>query len=304
MTNESKLALLVKRYLLFLRAERNVSQHTLRAYEHDLKEFIQFEQNRSLRLEHFREIRLLVREYWQYLSEKKNQKSTVARELSALSSFMNFLVRENIIEANPFDYLPSPKKDRKLPNFLTEKEMSELLTSLQDSQHRLSSRDRTLVELLYSTGIRIQEAVNLNLEDFDMWNGMVRILGKGNKERMVPVGKTALTAVHQLTKQKSPMEKWRPRSQGPLFLNFRGTRLSVRGARKVIQRAMKQIALHKKVSPHVFRHSFATHLLNRGCDLRAVQEMLGHKSLVTTQRYTHTTYEHLKKVYENAHPRA
>jgi integrase/recombinase XerC len=159
------------------------------------------------------------------------------------------------------------------------------------------------MELLYSSGLRIQEAVGLNVEDLDLWNNLVRVFGKGSKERLVPLGDSATECLHAYLKQREKKEKISGPPKGAVFMNARGGRLTQRGARKIINRWVKESALGQSVHPHMFRHSFATHLLNRGCDLRTVQEMLGHKNISTTQRYTHTSIEQLRKVYENAHPR-
>lgn len=313
-----------RRFLLFLRAERNASEETLRAYETDLKEFQNFMQKSSLDLSTFRKSRLLVREYWQTLSAKKLKSASIHRKLAVLRSFFKFLVNENLMKHNPFRYLAPPKRENALPRFLTEKELSHLLSAIENCQGALSLRNRALIELLYSSGIRIQEAVRLNIEDIDFWNGMIRIFGKGNKERLVPVGGKALKAIENYLKIRTlplPLREVKassprrrgvgvrgiassPHRCGALFLNARGARISTRGAAKVIQQLIRKISFPKHVSPHMFRHSFATHLLNHGCDLRTVQELLGHATLATTQRYTHTSVEQLKKVYDRAHPRA
>ena len=341
---ELNLGLWVKRFFLFLRAERGASPNTLRAYEQDLREFLLFLSRRDAAakpadardlqgmlpldgagpsetggpakapgswdalswpmedLKNFRKCRLLVREYWASLSRRGVKDATLARKLASLRSFFRFLVLEDVLDHNPFKYLSLPRREKVLPKFLTEKEMGHFLSALENSKHKLAARDRALAELLYSSGLRIQEAVSLNAEDMDAWNGMVRVLGKGNKERLVPVGEAAAQCLEAYLSARRRKEG-RTMLRGPLFLNPRGGRLTVRGARVAICRWVRESALHKNVSPHMFRHSFATHLLNRGCDLRTVQEMLGHKNLSTTQRYTHTSVEQLKKVYERAHPR-
>lgn len=296
-TNNGSLDLNIRRFLLFMRVERSASPETIRAYRKDLKEFKLFSKNSRLDLANFRKSRLLVREYWLALSQRKAKSSTVSRKLAALSSFFNFLIRENCIEANPFNYLPPLKTEKVLPRFLTEKEISLMFSVLEHSQRPRALRDRALIELLYSSGLRIQEAVSLNVEDVDFWNGLVKVFGKGSKERLIPIGKVALKAMEDYLKERSIGE-------GAIFLNLRSKRITTRGVRKVLHKLVKQIAIHKNVTPHIFRHSFATHLLNRGCDLRTVQELLGHKTLASTQRYTHTSVDHLKRIYENAHPRA
>ena len=282
-----------------------MSAHTLRAYRHDLREFLEFLKLQPLAdLSNFRKSRLLVREFWVSLSKRKIRTSTLLRKLAVLRSFFKFLVFENVIETNPFNYLKLPRREKRLPRFLTEKEVDEFLSTLERSMHVLAPRDRALMEFLYSSGLRIQEAVDLNLEDLDLWNGVVRVFGKGGRERRVPVGGPSLKSLEKYLEKRGILGESPALFRGPVFLNARGKRITSRGARVVLDRWVRDGALQKKVSPHMFRHSFATHLLNRGCDLRTVQEMLGHKSLTSTQIYTHTSVEHLKKVYDSAHPRA
>lgn len=300
--DEANFDLWAKRFLLFMRAERNVSPHTIRAYQQDLKDFQDYLKKSSFDISDFRKTRLAVREFWITLSKKKVHTSTLLRKLAALRSFFKYLVMENCLDNDPFTYLSMPKKEKLLPRFLTEKEVNSFLAIIENSRHPLSLRDRALTELLYSSGIRIQEAVNLNVEDMDMWNGMVRVLGKGNKERIVPIGKTAINCIQLYLRGRGMGQRYP--LKGALFLNARGQRITTRGVRKVLNRWVSQTTIHKKITPHMFRHSFATHLLDHGCDLRVVQEILGHKSLSSTQLYTHTSIDQLKKVYSNAHPRA
>jgi integrase/recombinase XerC len=323
---------LIQRFMLYLRAERNASAHTLRAYQHDLQEFNAFLKAKYPRLSMERHHRLVIRDYLSQLHEKDIQRATILRAIAVLRAFYRFLVLEGVTTQTPFVGLPMPKREKRLPKFLAEDDMSRLLEMVAQSKHKWAPRDAALLELLYSSGLRIQELCQLNAEDIDLWSGQVRVFGKGEKERMVPVGETALKSIHAYLRQpllpsrekvgmrdgvmadkedhpspqSSPLkgEEARARSRGPLFLNHRGGRLTDRGARFVVARWVRQASLQRNISPHSFRHSFATHLLSRGCDLRAVQEMLGHRNLVTTQTYTHVTAEHLKKVYQKAHPRA
>jgi integrase/recombinase XerC len=193
-----------------------------------------------------------------------------------------------------------PKAEKRLPRFLSEEDMQRVLELPRRSRDRNALRDAALLELLYSSGVRIEELCQLNVEDIDPWSGMVRVFGKGSRERMVPLGQTAQKVIHAYVETRPAAL----RRSAPLFLNKSNGRLSARVVRYIVNKWVKQAALHQKISPHAFRHSFATHLLNRGCDLRSVQEMLGHRNIVTTQVYTHVSPEHLKKVYEQAHPRA
>ncbi|MBI1979922.1 MAG: site-specific integrase, partial [Elusimicrobia bacterium] len=191
----TNLDLWVRRFLLHLRAERNVSPHTLAAYQNDLKGFLLFLQKSEIDLSEFRQARLILREYWMSLSRRQVHSSTLIRKLASLRSFFKYLVREDQMTVNPFQYLPTPKKEKRLPDFLTEKEMGKFLSDLDAVRHPLVCRDRALIELLYSSGLRIQEAVSLNCSDIDLWNGTVRVFGKGSRERLVPVGDMALKAV-------------------------------------------------------------------------------------------------------------
>lgn len=300
--------LAARKFFVYLQAERNASAHTLRAYERDLAEFLSFLEKKAKAqvadLADFRQARLWVREFWLELSNRKVMTSTLLRKLAALQSFFRFLMREGKIATNPFDYLTLPKKEKRLPRFLSESETEKFFLSFSSAIQLLSLRDQAWLELLYSGGFRIQEALSLNIEDLDFWSGQVRVLGKGNKERIVPIGESALLAIEKYLRRRADHKHPWDSLRGPLFLNHRGGRLNPGGARKVLQQWVKQSSLKKHITPHIFRHTFATHLLNRGCDLRIVQELLGHKNLATTQIYTHVSLESLKKTYEKSHPRA
>jgi integrase/recombinase XerC len=290
----------VKRFLLYLRAERNASVHTLRAYQHDLNDYLAFLKSKYPHLSIDRNHRLVIRDYLSSLHEKNIQRATILRAIAVLRAFYKFLIQESVVERTPFVGLPMPKREKRLPNFLPEDEMKKLLELAAQSCHKWALRDTAILELLYSTGLRVHELCQLNAQDIDLWGNMVRVFGKGSKERMVPVGDTALKHVHAYLESRALKA-----ARGvPLFVNPAGTRLSERGARMVVARWVRQAAIRQRVSPHSFRHSFATHLLSRGCDLRTVQEMLGHKNLVTTQTYTHVTADRLRQVYQKAHPRA
>lgn len=291
---------LIQRFLLYLRAERNASSHTLRAYQHDLTAYNDFLTDKYPRLGLERSHRLIIRDYLARLHEENAKRPTVLRAVAVLRAFYRFLAEEGLTGQSPFAGLPMPKREIRLPRYLPEEEMDRLLEVATRSRRPSSVRDAALLELLYSSGLRIQELCQLNAEDIDLWGGMVRVFGKGGKERMVPVGQKALKSIHTYLERRTP----KGQRGVPLFLNPQGKRLSDRGARLIVSRWVRNASIQQKVSPHSFRHSFATHLLGRGCDLKAVQEMLGHRNLVTTQTYTHVTAEHLKKVYEKSHPRA
>ncbi len=285
---------------MYLRAERNASPHTLRAYQHDLAAYSAFVKSQYPRLSMDHKHRLVVRDYLAHLHDKNLKRATVHRAIAVLRAFYKFLLQEGVSSQTPFAGLPMPKREQRLPRFLAEAEMARLLEMPAVGRGLLAMRDAALLELLYSSGLRIQELAGLNIEDLDLWGGMVRVFGKGGRERMVPVGETAQKRLHAYISARAPKRE----RAAPLFTNARGGRLSDRGARLVVTRWVEKASIQQRVSPHSFRHSFATHLLNRGCDLKAVQDMLGHRNLATTQIYTHVSAEHLKKVYERAHPRA
>lgn len=287
-------------FLLYMRVERNASAHTLRAYQHDLNAFAAFLKTRYPSISLDRNTRLMVRDYLSELHQKKLQRASLLRAIAVLRAFFKYLVRQGIVPQTPFVGLPMPKREKRLPHWMSEEEVARLLELPRHSADRHALRDSALMELLYSSGLRIQELCQLNVEDLDLWTGMVRVFGKGARERLVPVGHLAQKTIHSYLERRPASL----RRAAPLFLNHRGLRLSDRGARNIITKWVHQAALHQKISPHAFRHSFATHLLDRGCGLRSVQEMLGHRSLVTTQNYTHVSAERLRKVYEQAHPRA
>ncbi len=290
----------VQRFLIYLRAERNCSEHTLRAYQHDLADYLFFLQQKYPGLTPERNHRLVIRDYLSELHGRKIQRATILRSIAVLRAFYKYLAREEVMTQTPFVSLPMPKRERKLPRFLEEAEMARLLELPMRAKHRYSLRDSALLELLYSSGLRLSELCQLNVEDLDIWGGLVRVFGKGSRERLVPVGQTALKMLHAYIESRPP----EVRKSGALFLNHQGVRISDRGARGIVAKWVIQAAVRQNISPHSFRHSFATHLLNRGCDLRSVQELLGHRNLITTQTYTHVSAEHLKKVYQKAHPRA
>ncbi len=289
-----------QRFLLFLRAERNASRHTLRAYKHDLENFLAFLKKHHPGPLKDRQHRLVIREYLSELHQKGQKRATLLRPVAVLRAFYKYLLRSEIVPQSPFVGLPMPKGEKRLPRYLSEADMQKLLEIPRHSSDKQALRDGALLELLYSSGLRVEELCQLNVDDIDFWGGMVRVFGKGGRERLVPLGETAQKAARAYLESRPAAL----RRAAPMFLNPSGMRLSDRGARSVVQKWVQQASLHQKISPHSFRHSFATHLLDRGCDLRTVQEMLGHKSIVTTQIYTHVTPEHLKKVYQQAHPRA
>jgi integrase/recombinase XerC len=293
----------VESFLDYLRDQKRVSPQTLRAYANDLQQFGEFLAGEEERAPAPEEIdRLAVRAFVAHLSRSGLEKASVARKLSAVRSFLRHGVRTGRVEASPAEQVPTPKVPRPLPRTLTVDEMFNLLDHIDDDGPA-ARRDRALLELLYAAGLRVSELVALDLRDLDLGARMVRVLGKGNKERMVPFGAKAAEA---LARWLDGSESLRAsgRAGDALFLNLRGGRLTDRSVRRILGRRLREAAIHARLSPHDLRHSFATHMLGAGADLRAIQELLGHASLSTTQRYTHVSTEALMKTYDKAHPRA
>lgn len=285
----------LERFLTRLRAAKNYSPHTLRAYRADLEAFAaKFPDVEAGGLD-----RAHVRRHLAELQSGAASRATVLRKASALRSFVKFLRAEGELKRDPFLGVPLPKRTRSLPKFLTEAEMDEILSAPTASGDTGSERDRAMIELLYSSGLRRAEVSVLNVGDLDLLSGTLRVFGKGSKERLVPVGKEALGRLRAYLRSRGG-----PADGEPLFANLRGARLSSEGVAFVVRRWVKRSSLMKKVTPHVFRHSFATHLLNRGCNIREVQEMLGHADLNTTQIYTHVSLKQLQDVYKVSHPRS
>jgi site-specific recombinase XerD len=296
---------LVGSFLSELRGCGN-SVHTLRAYSSDLAGFSDFSKLASARgLD-----RAVVRSYIAFLCSSSLSRGSILRKISALRSFVGFLRKNGEIEGDPFLQVPIPKKERSLPRFLTKSEVSTLLSASPAARKKsktselMALRDRALIEFLYSSGIRRSELCSLNVGDVDFLSGFARVFGKGSRERSVPVGRGALSALRQYLNARPETLERGGAGARPLFLNARAGRLSGEGLAQILERWARERGLAKKLTPHQLRHSFATHLLDGGCDLRSVQEMLGHKSLATTQIYTHLSLERLREVYSRSHPDA
>ncbi len=287
----------IERFVRYLIAEMNYSSNTAKAYSVDMYEFAAFVKN-TKNIELAKCDKNIIRDYLAYLYNKNLKKSSIIRKLAVLKSFYKYLVITDVITSNPTVSMATPKKDKRIPVFLTEQEIL-LLFDIPD----IDLRDKAILELLYSSGLRIAELVNINVKDMDFIAGYVKVFGKGAKERLTPVGDRCLSSIRKyMNGEKAKGFSFMPNS--PLFLNKYGKRITQRGARKALHNWFVKASLRKKISPHTLRHTFATHLLDRGCDIRSVQQMLGHKNLSTTQIYTHVTLETLRKVYDAAHPRS
>lgn len=282
----------IEKFIRYLEIEKNYSKHTIFSYRLDLEDFHKFLGGSELEKIDY----LLLRKYLAVLKEKNLKSRSVSRRLSALRSFFKFLIREGYLKANPITTISSPKQEKHLPLFLTEDEASKLIEAVSTKDER-GLRDRAVLETFYSTGIRVSELVGLSIEDIDFIGGIIKVLGKGRKERIVPIGDTAIKAI------RAYLEERKAQSEA-LFLNKSKKRITDKGIRNIMEKYIRIASIKHGVSCHTLRHSFATHLLNRGADLRSVQELLGHVNLSTTQIYTHLTTDRLKSVYDKAHPRA
>ncbi len=294
----------IARFLQHLHVERGASPHTLKSYREDLETFV----------EYFREedgscpdaaglTAVELRSYLSALHEAGYAKTSIARKLASLRSFYRFGQREGWIDNNPAKALRNPRKARKLPHFLTTDEIGKLLAT-PPSNAPMGLRDRAILETLYSAGLRVSELVDLNDADLDFDQAIVLVRGKGRKERLAPLGSFALRALRQWLQSRQLSAKAPKGPLAPVFINRFGTRLTTRSVGRLLEKHLEKSGLDRRTSPHTLRHSFATHLLDRGADIRSVQELLGHKSLVTTQIYTHVSTSNLRIAYEKAHPRA
>jgi integrase/recombinase XerC len=302
---------LISTFIESLAVEKGYSENTCRGYRNDLEGFMEY-----LAQYHFVTNRhaptgdpininglqaITVRGYLGWL-HKKNKKTTIARKLSAVRSFFKFLVKRGVIDDNPADSILTPKQDKTIPQYLPVDEMFRLLDSIQTGSI-LDLRNRAIFETLYSCGIRVAELVGMNVWSVDFSGGLIRVLGKGSKERIVPIGQKALAAIKIYREQTKKDWGISADHNGPLFLNKNKGRLSARSVARILNNLVKGCGLLKPVSPHTMRHTFATHMLDAGADLRIVQELLGHKSLSTTQKYTHVSIDRLMETYDRAHPR-
>ncbi len=299
---------LIEQYGLYLRNERNLSPHTLRNYLSDLKQFHQFLLREGFDHDKKEKITIkmidhhVIRRYLGALA-KVCAKSSVGRKLAALRSFFRYLLKEERIARDPLSFFSAPKQEKPLPAFLSVDEVFHLLGGVRGVGF-LPVRDRAVLEVFYSTGIRVSELVGLNWNDIDFPLGIIRVVGKGSKERIVPIGEIALQALRDYNAEQEKKLKGAVKGAQPVFLNRRGSRITTRSVARIVEKHLKASGIPVRMGPHGLRHTFATHLLNSGADLRVIQELLGHASLSTTQRYTHVNLDQLTAVYDKAHPRA
>jgi integrase/recombinase XerC len=308
----------LKAFLAYLKLNRHVSPHTVRAYESDVTQYLAWvASNRDRKISALTPADLdmmSVRSHLVDLNRAGKARSSVARKLSALRTFVKYLRREDLIEHDPAAMAVAPKRDQTIPVYLSEPEITRLIES-PNSGDPLGRRDRAILELFYASGLRLSELVEIDLEDLNLSARMVRVMGKGGKERILPFNQSAADALRAWIKDRAAIlagtgsrepgtGKRRKPSADPVFVNYRGTRLTGRSVDRMLRRYVAQCSTRLGISPHALRHSFATHLLQRGADLRAIQELLGHSRLSTTQRYTHVNAAQLIDVYRKSHPRA
>lgn len=287
-------------YLEHLRYERNASPHTIAGYRRDLLQFQAFLETHRIRFSQINNV--VIRSFLADLYARADKKSTIARKLAALRSFFQYGISRKWMTDNPAKVVATPKQEKRVPSFLSEEEMSSLL-DLPLGSKPLESRDKSILELLYATGIRVSELVGLNLDDVNLEERLIRVRGKGKKERLVPFGKIASQSLQLYLQRRGAIHKGDVDNKA-VFLNYLGNRLNPRSVQRMVSHYLRQTALKRKISPHSLRHSFASHLLSRGADLRAIQELLGHESLATTQKYTHLDLKQLLQVYRKSHPRS
>ena len=289
---EQKSKKLFEQFLFFLKSEQNVSLHTLKAYTLDLNEFLGFVSKKPKDIDN-----LDIRSFLASLHHRKLKKSSISRKLATIRSFFKYLHREGYVKKNPAKLVSSPKVPRELPRFLSVDEVFSLMETPTGDTFK-PTRDKANLELLYSSGLRVTELTSLDMSDLDFKESLIRVKGKGRKERIIPVGSKAMEALQNYLPERMSQKK----QTAALFINNRGSRLTQRSVRRVLSHYCRMIKIKGNLSPHGLRHTIATHLLHEGADLRAIQELLGHASLSTTQKYTHVDIKHLSEVYDKAHP--
>lgn len=288
-------------YLAVLKLERNLSANTISSYQNDISKFLEFMKDHQIDDLDKINARFLVR-FFSVLNDLGIASSSTARYMSSLKGFFNYLLKNEYIHKNPTETLISTKISRKLPEVLTIEEIDQIF-ECPDISSKLGLRDRALLEVFYSSGLRVSELISLKISDLYLEEEIIRVFGKGSKERIVPIGSSAVHWLNEYMKFSRPLLSKRLKSENVIFLNSLGSKLSRMGLWKIVRKYCDEAGIKKEVHPHTFRHSFATHLLEGGADLRAVQEMLGHADISTTQIYTHINRDYIKEVHRNFHPR-
>lgn len=292
----------LKEYLAFLKFEKNLSENSIQSYRNDLSKLLDFAE--SEKVNDLNEIDFpLIRKFFEIQKKEGVSSGTTARYRSSLKGFFKYLSKNQYIEKNPVDKLASTKISRKLPSYLTFNEIELILDKINHADIPLGLRDKAMLEIAYSCGLRVSELINLKISDLFFNEEVIRVIGKGSKQRLVPIGTSAIKWVTEYLKFSRPILENKIKSANIVFLNKRGTKLSRMGIWKILDKYAKEAGITKDVHPHVLRHSFATHLIEGGADLRAVQEMLGHSDISTTQIYTHIDRDYIKEVHRNHHPR-
>lgn len=295
--------LTIEDFIHYLVVERGLAPNTIESYKRDLVKYAEYLKKVET-VSSFEEVtREHIIAFMRYMMENGKSSKTIARHIASIRSFHQFLLREHIMDKDPSVHIETPQVERTLPKVLSPAEVEALLTA-PDESTPFGRREKAMLELLYATGIRVTELMNLNVEDVHMTMGFVRCIGKGDKERIVPMGKMASEALQKYIEESRPKLLKRNQKEEALFLNHHGRRLTRQGFWKILKKLALSAQIEKELTPHTLRHSFATHLLENGADLRAVQEMLGHADISTTQIYTHVTKKRLKDVYNEFHPRA
>ncbi len=288
-------------YLAVLKLEKNLAQNTIESYRSDITNLFQFLENYNIKDPQQIKYEYLS-DFFKFLREAGLSNTSASRYHSSLKGFFLYLFQSNYITENPVEKIPAPKLSKKLPSVLTVNEIDTILTQ-PDITNKLGLRDKALLELFYACGLRVSELINLKISGLYFREEVIRVFGKGSKERLVPIGSSAVNWINEYLKKSRPLLEKKGKSENYLFLNIRGAKLSRMGVWKIVDRYVKEAKIDKEVHPHTFRHSFATHLLEGGADLRAVQEMLGHSDISTTQIYTHIDRDFIKQVHRDFHPR-
>ncbi|HWO98636.1 MAG TPA: site-specific tyrosine recombinase XerD [Bacillus sp. (in: firmicutes)] len=293
----------IKDFMHYLIVERGLAKNTIESYQRDLVKYVQYLKHVEQLNDYNDVTRVNILSFLKHLHEQNKSSKTIARHIASIRAFHQFLLREKAAEQDPSVHIETPQLERKLPKVLSAAEVEALL-SIPNSSTPFGIRDKAMLELLYATGMRVSELMNLNLDDVHLTMGFIRCFGKGSKERIVPIGRMAAEAVEAYLTQARPLLIKKQKDETALFVNHHGRRLTRQGFWKILKKLASEAKIEKELTPHTLRHSFATHLLENGADLRAVQEMLGHADISTTQIYTHVTKTRLKDVYNQFHPRA